>query len=122
VNPPGIAPIAHTTVMTTICSADRPNAFDGVDQAPRPMMCSAYRPAEASVSSSPVPRLKSRSDRTPRPIVARTTAIQAQRPILCRRMTAASSGVNTTYMPVTKPETLADVCRRPSVWTSCAMP
>ena len=44
-----------------------------------------------------------RSDSTPRPMVARITATQAQRPILCRRMTAASSGVKTTYMPVTKP-------------------
>ena len=74
------------------------------------------------MSSSPVPMLKPFSDRTPRPTVARITATQAQRPIRWRRITAASSGVKTTYMPVTKPDTLAEVCRRPSVWTSWAMP
>ncbi|MGH3461171.1 MAG: hypothetical protein ACRDP9_06800 [Kribbellaceae bacterium] len=29
---------------------------------------------------------------------------------------------DTMYMPVTNPDTLADVCRKPSVCSSCATP
>ena len=42
--------------------------------------------------------------------------------IAVRRIAAASSGVQTTYSPVTKPLTLAGVCARPVVWRIWATP
>ena len=59
---------------------------------------------------------------TPSPIVASTAASQVGRGMRRRRMSAVSSGVATTYSPVTKPETLAAVCESPAVCRICADP
>ncbi len=42
--------------------------------------------------------------------------------IRLRSSSAANSGVATTYVPVTNPETLAGVCARPAVCRICATP
>ena len=43
-------------------------------------------------------------------------------PIRVRRISAANTGVATTYMPVMKPETLAGVSASPAVCRICAPP
>ena len=72
--------------------------------------------------SSPKPTLRPRSARTPRPTVASATATQVTGGIFVRRIAAASSGVQTTYSPVTKPLTLAGVWARPAVCRIWATP
>jgi hypothetical protein len=59
---------------------------------------------------------------TPSPKVASTTAAQVIGGIRVPRIAAASSGVHTTYRPVTKPLMLAGVCARPAVWRIWATP
>ena len=59
---------------------------------------------------------------TPRPAVDRPIASQAVRLTRVRSSSSPRTGVNTTYMPVTKPETEAEVCCRPEVWSTCATP
>ncbi len=57
---------------------------------------------------------------TPSPAVASPTASQVLAGVRCRSSTAASTGVSTTYMPVTKPDTDADVVASPCVCSSWA--
>ena len=54
--------------------------------------------------------------------MASTTATQVIGGMRVCRIAAASSGVQTTYRPVTKPLTLAGVCASPVVWRIWATP
>ena len=54
--------------------------------------------------------------------MARATAAQVIRVMREWRISAANSGVATTYIPVMKPETLAAVWASPAVWRICATP
>jgi hypothetical protein len=121
-SPPGTAPAPHTTVMVSSCTTVRPSALRLVLHTPSPTMCAAYSTADASVSASPVPTARPCSDSTPRPSVASATAVQTVGPMRARSRTAPSSGVNTTYMPVTKPDTEAEVDCRPTVCSTWAPP
>ena len=59
---------------------------------------------------------------TASPAVARATAPQVIRVMREWRISAANSGVATTYIPVMKPDTLAAVCARPAVCRIWATP
>ncbi len=56
------------------------------------------------------------------PVAARATASHTVARMCSWKSPAAKSGVATTYMPVTNPDTLAAVWDRPTVCRSCADP
>src|SRR5207249_284292 len=110
------------TAITTICTIDIPIASPAWDQAPSPTMCSAYSAAETSVIAAPNEIVKPLKVSTASPATASSTASQVTGVIRCRSSTAANSGVSTTYIPVTKPDTEAAVWARPMVCRICATP
>jgi hypothetical protein len=120
--PPGRANSAQTTVVVPAWITASSIAYRACDQAPRPTMCSAQTAAPASVRSSPAPSEAPRRASTPRPLVASTIAIQTFGVTRSRSSTAPNRGVNTTYMPVTKPLTDAEVWVRPTVSSRLATP
>ena len=62
------------------------------------------------------------SARNPRPVAASATASQTVARMCSRNRPAPKIGVATTYIPVTNPETLADVWERPTVCSTWAVP
>ncbi len=78
-------------------------------------MCRAQTSAPARVSSSPIPSVAPRRASTPSPVVASAMATHTFVATRSRSRAAPSRGVNTTYMPVTKPLTDAEVWVRPTV-------
>lgn len=105
----------------------RPQAFSEDDQRPRPTIWRAKTNADPSVSSSPaplppvLPGPAPPAPRLPNEIVANpamASAVAAQTGLAGRRRrsTQTTSGTNTTWRPVRKPETAAETSRSPKVW------
>jgi len=120
--PFGAANAVQTAATVSNWTKAMPTTSRPCDHLDRPRMCKAYSAAEASVTASPTPTDRPLSESTAKPPVATRAASQTDGPIRWRSSTAPRIGVKTTYIPVTNPDTLAEVWSRPQVCISCASP
>ncbi len=106
------------TAATTTDTVVTPTALDGVAQALRQVMCPANASAPARVSSAPdVKPVPGPLVRSTSPAALSATASHPLPVTRPEKRIDASTGTITTDDPVRKPDSPAEVCCRPVVWS-----